>query len=763
VLNFKQVSPDKQNFLQSEMDNTIIIQSGSIETSKTVGTNMMVESTIEKIEDSNRKDIITPNYRLSELNTIPLTSFRFPIKTFTWTPTTMYNRENISFSLPLSSSTLLTLFKQMSQKVRIGILKFTVVVTGCTTCYGRMRVAYMPFAGGFDGYSRLEYSGSSYCLSGVDISPSLGGTYEFVAPWAWPDTDIVDNADIEDLIGNLVTDPIVLLTETTSAPHPRITIYMEFDDIYRYGGQPQSGAVKKLGKATTQLGNAIDNVGDALNMFGMSRPMTNDTVAQALGDPQMSYSGVSYSKHLANTDEVWSGTYFSTGDEPSDLDIKTIGSEWSYLGTFPFNNQDNGDIIKEWDVKPSLAINGVAPFRFNPLCWACAPYTWWRGTVEFKLTAVMSPFARARIRAFHTQAGLVPPIYGDSRLPHAEFDIAESSEIILKCGMIDNRGYDAVRPSAFDGLGNSGNGRVTIVSCGQVTGPSDLPVYFVVHVRCQDLELYRPQNDFVRKVSLNTNTAPDTDSYVNTFDVDTLVTTANYNLLPQSLAMKASSQEFTLSTSNQTDPSALFGPPEKSLNALIKKPSYFMKFRSIDGYNVIGIDHGVFPPLASFNSELPAQFGWQTSYLSYVGMRYSCFRGSVRYLYCPNRSADHNIVNWFSTQTNSNWTLPATLISTSLAPFATESLLSRLSTEGAISCTVNKSTFEIETSQLLNGRLITLPKTWNASSRGRIFTFSTDILSPGESVDTYIFVSAGNNFTLHNRLPIPEFNTWTST
>ncbi len=435
-------------------------------------------------------------------------------------------------------------------------LKF--VVNGSPFYYGSMRCVYQPLPNFTP--STIKSTGAQSLIPysqrpGLYLRPGKNEGGELVLPFVWPKTWITNGVDSYDDLGTLTYHVYALLRSANSVTGSSVTVvtYAWLTDVHlssatvipqstekdEYGDGPVSrpaSAVAKvassfksvpmIGKfaSATEIGaNAVASIA---KLFGYTNvPVIDDVSPYAPSAfPNFATTETGFPVHKLTTDakNELSVTPEALGLPSEDeLSLSSLNGRESYITQFIWNTTDGADTL--------LFNSRVTPRMFylasettnalvdqTPMCFASAPFQYWRGDIIFRFQVVRSEYHRGRLRiSFDPSGNATNNLLNtaeNSNVVYTEIiDIAETDNVEFRVPYQQALAYLELRQTQFyqtthipwqdasfqsAQVGKYCNGYITVRVLNELSAPvASAPVSVMVFVKGADnLEYANPRD-----------------------------------------------------------------------------------------------------------------------------------------------------------------------------------------------------------------------------------------------------------------------------
>lgn len=200
--------------------------------------------------------------------------------------------------------------------------------------------------------------------------------------------------------------------------------------------------------------------------------------------------------------------------------IKQIIQRTMLYTTFTCNTSDNANVFSE-AIAPTMRTpatstglpSGFGAYHSTYMSYFLEPFTYWKGTINFRFEFVKSPFHVGRYCVMHFPNTEAPPVVTHanypsySTLPHAIIDLAESSVVDFSVSFVSTTSYKIIPPlpfmnstffaSNFAQINDYINGQLVVFPLNPLVTTLGMPttIFCLVYVSAgPDFEFYVPRH-----------------------------------------------------------------------------------------------------------------------------------------------------------------------------------------------------------------------------------------------------------------------------
>lgn len=407
----------------------------------------------------------------------------------------------------------------------------------------------------------------------------------------------------------------------------------------------------------TQIGASA--VGSIATLFGYSSPVALEhCLTRPTGKTTMSITNMENDSYKLSVDakQELSVDPRVTGLSSEDqMTIKYVASRESYLTNFPWNVGTAPEtLLFQAVVDPSLFDKIGNEHHFTACAFACMPFKYWRGSMQFRFMVVSSGYHKGRLKiVYDPEGGIGSAEYNTAYTTIV--DISEETDFSIDVGWGQattwrrHRGLQGsinygTAPLGYTSSSTTfGNGTISVYVVNELTVPNstinnDVEINVLVKM-LDDFEVAVPTDDELKLLRVTNST----------------LTTApqSFEILPQSSEMTTilpsdvPSKDIMANKTPVNDPSSLvhFGEVIGSFRQVLKRYSLYeyLAPTSLVGPVFLKYDRPHLPLLPGYTTD-PVSTG-PPSYalvagdytfvnmtpLRYVSMAYAGVRGGVRY------------------------------------------------------------------------------------------------------------------------------------
>jgi hypothetical protein len=478
--------------------------------------------------------------------------------------------------------------------------------------------------------------------------------------------------------GDTLVDADLTTTVYASFRSPELSVATRVKAAFEMGGKEEKGLlssgaykVQKVMKdlssipiisgVTSTVASVAGAVGDVAKFFGWSKPAQLDAIRIVQ---------ISDANNAVNTDGIDNGTVLAlsaanqhdirpqglNGPEEDQMCFAYSNRRWNIIDTIVWAGDDDPeDIFYTLAVNPCIvkksAYLGVSStrYQYNSLGYNILPFRYWRGSIEYRITAICSEYHRGKYRIWYQPSqsdGVATTTYTvSSKAYNAIIDLATTRTVTLRVP------YTAVVPFNYvNGQGPQfvvgttpsliGHGLLHFDVINRLTCPKNTAdAYFIVEMRAgEDFQFASPSIDALQE--LNTD-PPVIDTVIQRTDAISLPGNAIFG--PPSLYPSFESGETThldlfkdYNSDGEVASQCYFGETVLSARELVKRVSISRPI-SVTDTDVIGavqgtplIRDGFSPGIFSYNEEYIFTNACWTFYTYYRRM-FLFDTGGVRY------------------------------------------------------------------------------------------------------------------------------------
>jgi hypothetical protein len=208
------------------------------------------------------------------------------------------------------------------------------------------------------------------------------------------------------------------------------------------------------------------------------------------------------------------------GIQPDDqMALSTIFRRWCVVGTLDWTtSQTSGSTVDVWEVRPDTLIGETSGAVYMPpLAHAANGFTFWRGSIEYKMIVVTSNFHRGRLLVQYDPIDTptrTPSTVSDYQSTQSHIiDLAQTNELSIRVGMVGafwrRVGEGDVFGSTVDTYTNAERLRNGVIRVAVLTpltggdGSTNVDVSIIVYARGgPDME-FSVMNDRIATFTLN--------------------------------------------------------------------------------------------------------------------------------------------------------------------------------------------------------------------------------------------------------------------
>lgn len=471
-----------------------------------------------------------------------------PVKIYQWTVTDTVVPSGVNFFYTWLAQALPQRYLTPYVYLR-GTLKLRFDVSGTPFQFGNMTFwAYPqppPDFVSFGSNSRVQFDGNKpyqpYQVPHICIDLAAVGSYELSVPLAsslgW--INIRNTAPVNGSVvwgGYLPTTPL----QTVSPPFRpfNVNVYAWMEDVEvsvsAQSEREAASATKGLGsvvdkfkRMTAAYASPLQTTLELLSAvptpvsqaMGFSKPLVTDQVGAVVARANTDFAATSNSRffgYRSGTDPLGgvaippAAAGFKNADETS---IGSIAARWGLLGVYPWAPANlTNTVLSTTFVNPATVPYDQNAFWTTPLSMAAAPFNFWGGGLEYKITVWASPFHKGTLRIVHSPLGAAPS-NDASRAESKVVEVCGKTEFVFCADwkktvpFITVTDSVAVKPmsptlvNTFKPLtgasynNNVNNGAVYIlVDAPLISSNATVPpVYYTIEVRaCPDFRVARP-------------------------------------------------------------------------------------------------------------------------------------------------------------------------------------------------------------------------------------------------------------------------------
>jgi hypothetical protein len=572
--------------------------------------------------------------------------------------------------------------------------------------YGTVAVYYLPLAGFATYNQRTRYTSASQ-LPGLRMGSSHNFTQELELPFVW----ITDWYDLTTLasdfrtIGEVTFEVINSLKNVNSLTDANdkveISVWAWVEDIELSGltacdvfsqsseMEDADGIISGPASAVAAVsGTVADMMGDSLigrlarsteigsraisriaTLAGFSRPPNIKGLARMKPDP---YSNTAvcvggdtpYKLTVDPQQELTvDGTYCGLSND-DDMTIACIAQTESYIGTVTFSTiHSTGTNISSYPVRPIMpthisSVGSDNPMELPAITFASIPFTWWKGSIDYRFEVIATPFHKGRLRVVYEPTSTFAGAYDYNRNFQHVIDISETHDFSIRVEWSQMEHWKRVTASdAFTTHANTevfpidgnvflpgvDNGRLTISVVNELSVPDRTlnftinPVEINVYMKAgPDFELAVPDMSILKDFqAFPVNSA--------SLEEEIFAKTLEDHAIPDKQVVQDDAECCESPSSGPTPDAHLvyMGEAIYSIRALCKRYTYFYSARSeatvsAAGNAVLSLRMWRYPLLPGdapngvfTRGGIPTnRVGW--SFASWFGLGYALERGTIR-------------------------------------------------------------------------------------------------------------------------------------
>jgi len=390
--------------------------------------------------------------------------------------------------------------------------------------------------------------------------------------------------------------------------------------------------VPLIGGLAKTISKASGVASDILKTFGFSRPQSfatpNVVIPRGVDDwaygfgednsttlgavnPKLSIPGSSQLGGLDGTDT---------------MSFNYLKSKWGYIGkaSFPILTTAADTQVVEIPLTPLMGAIVAGGHRLTPLGTMAFPFQQWRGTLEYKIVAVMSPLQSIKLVAqCYTDwdgSHSAPGVNSLTQIDSCIMDMTAGAEYVVSVGYLGEKPWTSnftgsTRLLQF-GSDGYGTGVLTFKTFNLGAGPGDATIAFLIYIRGgDDFEVGGPALDVVNDYILNPNSMSGATDLVNA--------SYNVNMNPPVCDLNH--------TKKTTLAPIYFGESLDTFRTLVKRYSFFNKITC--GTDATGsvAPHLFYDciPAVAFKPLTPLEGAW--TWAAWVLSFHAGFRGGFRH------------------------------------------------------------------------------------------------------------------------------------
>jgi hypothetical protein len=447
-----------------------------------------------------------------------------------------------------------------------GTLKVKILLNGNNFYWGRALASYYPRYNSYSIFNMTDVSPmvtipmSQRMHLWIDPTTSQGG--EFTLPFFY-EHDTLDLTSYNPLtvsLGTIFIKSIMSLYHASATDAIQFTMYAWCEDIELSGPTsqnissilPQAGGMDEFSKkpvstvanivatASSKLVNipgvgpwamasqmAAKGIGQAADLLGYSRPIeiSNNERRRVnnVGDlTTFDTVDTSQALSMAVKNELTISPTIAGLKDVDELSVEYLCAKESFLASASWSKSDaDNKVLLSFPVLPGMYTNGTytIPASTNalvmtPACAVQSMFSYWRGTVRFRVQIVASGYHKGRLTCYH-DAKLAASVAEANVVQTRIVDIAEERDFYIDIPYMNPRGgLSCLQPAEMVGKSFSTTGTYTpfnLNSNGVFTisvnnslvssNASADPVFIIVSVSCHDMEFWQP-SPYVRKLSI---------------------------------------------------------------------------------------------------------------------------------------------------------------------------------------------------------------------------------------------------------------------